>query len=784
MSFERLFDNPIPVAEAARFYQGLVKKAEWTDPPDLSGELEGMFTVPIEQVVAKLREVITAKYRKMVAYYTYAQSINDMAWRALKIEFYEHASDEQEGAEYYTKRAVVLGGPVHMDPIEPPPASVNPIGILKLMVRAEQEGIALQRELRQLVGDENPMKVGIEEHMLKDQHHLDELWQMLPRELHQELEMQMEGATEPAPEGMSAAPAGMEGTPAEEEVESEEPEEELDDDEKAAALRMTKAAMAVNPAAALAGGLAGLSAGRNLAGNTAAVAPAGRVTRSDQTARQLAYLGAPAGAVGGLLAAQKYNLGPALIAAANKAGIHGMDSVIGLATPAAAALAGGAAGGALTGLGVGGVQALRGSPPGYGKNTKAERAKKKEAADKTDAELKEVGRQRGVANLAAEATREKGRRGERVGKTLGMIGGAAGGAALGNKLVGGPMGTLGGTAIGALMGRSAGNELGTEYDIAKNAAAMRFSLALHKLAEEPGMPGGGDAGDGISSPTAPELQPQNYLAAEMLGQQAQDANEAAFYREQLGAANQSMTAMQQQMADVQARLDQMQQQADQSGMQIEQAAQEAMAARDDAVNATMEVAKARIGAQKLRQAMLDVASQDPQALGEEEFAPQPMMGPDGMPMDPAMSPDGMPVEEGPAGAAPAAQGMAPEAPPQPQGPEVMPKTGSALLGAGAGAVLGAGGSLLSGRQVPALRQQVQQLEGSQDGGFRQAAALAAAKGGLAAAELAEAHPVRSAISGGIGGALTGAAMGPALVSGVRELATRHIPAVARRVMGG
>jgi hypothetical protein len=110
--------------------------------------------------------------------------------------------------------------------------------------------------------------------------------------------------------------------------------------------------------------------------------------------------------------------------------------------------------------------------------------------------------------------------------------------------------------------------------------------------------------------------------------------------------------------------------------------------------------------------------------------------------------------------------------------------GSALIGAGLGGVAGAAGSMLAGRQAPALRERAQGLEGAQDGSFGQAAALAAAKGASAMADLSARHPVRSAISGGLTGAMSGAIMGPSLVSGVREIANRHIPVAKRHFMGG
>lgn len=1086
MNFDDLFKQPIPLNEASDFFLKLTKTAEWTDPPDMTGELEGQFNASVEEVLAKLREVITAKFRLMVGYYTYAQSFRGPWWRAAKIEYFDHAQEEAEGAEYYLKRAVALGGPVHMDPIDPPPASNNPVGILKMMLRAEQEMIYLQRELLELVGQDNPMRVGIEEQMSHDQHHLDETLQMLTQEQHQQVEGTMPDEEmplePPMEEPMEEAPELEEEEDLEEDEEPEEEEAPLE--EKAAAMRLAlalekeavskewiakrvqsgvnkipvkdlggrlerfggkmsgmaqrsaakgealnetlgaaakrakgaanrgdfdaaehavdvgmkvksrmdhnigmvhKAKAAIDSAgdavksraakaeqaasnvarevlqqrrkdqlgrglaagagmaaagaaaygakkrhdkhkakkegeekqanvAAIPALAAGLSTGRNLAGNTAAaLAPEGRVTRSDQVARQAAYVGAPVGGVAGMIAAERYGLGNMAANAAHSLGAPSLAPAARFLTPAAAALGGSALGGVGTGALVGGVQALRGSPKGYGKNTKAERAKKekskereseksafkmptynvrsleeeeaaakrapligavggglgglatgladkgfnrqgfaagaipallvgtggalggyvggkmrlnrvremeeekqdKEAAYVTPssvdspidpyaaARLKGKGEERAITGLAAEAKREMGRRGERAGKTVGMLAGGAGGAALGKKYVGGPVGTLGGAALGALMGRSTGGELGTEADIRRNrskmhvpgsqdqraveafleqqqgqdaaplqdskgrvrgykVAAMRFKLATMKLGfgEDPGE---------MAAPAGMETEPTNYLAAEIMGRQAQEANEANFYKQQLDQTRMEMQGLQQEAQQARMQLDQLQQQSNEVGAQVQQAAQEAIAARDEAVMSTMEAAKARIGAQKMRQMFLEIASQDPAMLGEEALSPQPgdpMMGaPDAALGDPAM--------EGPAGMAPPQEGMPPpEGAGAPEEAAATPKVGSAspmIGGALVGGALGAYGGYSLGKKAPGLRDKVQQLEGAQDGTFRRASALAAAKQGLAASELSERHPVGSALTGGLSGAMAGLKAGPGLAGSLNEL---------------
>lgn len=672
----------IPLHEAAHFFSSLKKFAEATDPPDETGVLEGQFAVPVEQALQVMGELVKNEFETIYAYTAYAQSLRDLSHDSLAEHFDDHAGDELEHAQFLMKRMAVLGGPINLPDLGAPHPSTNPVDIIQTLIRMEQEGIAGWKKLLDVVG-ENPMRITAEEYMVKEQEHLDDLWQLLPDEY----------KTGPAPGG--AETGGEEELPPEEGMEEEVPQAGEDEPmEVVASMRMS-----------------------------------------------------------------------ALLA--------------------------------------------------------------KTAADKSDDELKETGRQRGVANLAAEATREKGRRGERFGQIAGAAGGAAGGAALGKKYLG-RHGALGGAALGMLAGGKAGKELGTEHDIRKNASAlmkvaasMRFTLALMKLAE--GEMEGAAASEeaGMSSPTAGELEPSNYLNAELAGRQAQEQNESSYYREQLGQAKQEAMSMGQQAQQAQMLLQQVQQQAEQSSAQIQAVTQQAVQAQDAATQQTLEAAKARIGAQEMRAKMLELASQDPSVFGESAMGPSPGMAPpvpgaEGAPPG-APPPEGggapapdaeaaaPPGPEGPAGGAPtppappggvpaAAGGVGPGGPTAPVGPPPGPnpdmaapasqmKMGSALaerlMGAGAGAALGAGGSMYAGSKAPEYAAQAQQMNQDKGDSFWAAARAAAAQNKATGAQLAADHPVGSALMGGLGGAVSGAMAGPSIMHQGREL-KRNISDIAGR----
>jgi bacterioferritin (cytochrome b1) len=778
-SFEKdlMGESSIPLHEAAEFFCGIKKHAEWTDPPDMTGELEGLFNVPPEQIIDKLKSIIAMKWRKMIAYYTYAQCFRDHAWRAIKIEFAEHACDEHEDAEFYTKRAVALGGPVHIDVIDPPPASNNPFGILKMMARAEQEVIAAQRELLKMVGDENPMRVGIDNALSHDQHHLDEMWQIMTQEEHQsvdpavtEAEMAAEGAppemggempVDPAAElpvedPAAAAPPEAEPPveePVEEPVEAAPPE---DLEEKAASMRMQ--------------------------------------VFLQKTAAPLALPQTPALVEDGLryvAGKGRERVGNAVKRVGDATGITAKGAREGLGFTSDVASVG-----AL--LGLGGMAATKGSDGAGAAAAKAGKGAVKTAAKEppTDDELKETGRQRGVTSLAAEAEREKGRRGERAGKTVGGTGGMLAGGAAGRKLTAPGKGKLLGTALGALggavVGSNVGKQVGKEVDIAKNAgvsaekiASMRLSLAMRKMAE-------GEMAEAeapMASPTSGEMEPTNYLNAELAGRQAQEQNESAFYREQLGGMQAQSQQLQQQVADAQMQLEQVQQQAQEASAQIQASTQQAVAAQDAATQQTLEAAKSRIGAQEMRAKMMELASMDPQQLGEQALAPAAALGDASMGAPPGMAPPGM---EGPPGGPPGAPpgppppaagppGGAPNpplgAPPEAAGaPQGLPKLSSAQkwmergIGAGVGAATGAGSSLIAGTQADSMAAKADELEAARDGSFRAAAKAISARQGALGAQLSKEHPYAAAGSAALGGALMGGLQGPMVIDRGRALA--------------
>jgi len=180
MTFARALSVDVPLADAAAAFHKL-KFGTGYAPPDDTGMLEGQFEAQPPEVLQLLGEMVNNEFKTMLAYKTYAESLRGTERGSIAEEFEEHAEAELEHAEFLMKRMSVLGGAIQLNDIPAPPASTDPVDIIKTMIRMEQEGIAKWKAFHAICGD-NPTKYKVEEFMTTEQHHLDELWQMLPYE--------------------------------------------------------------------------------------------------------------------------------------------------------------------------------------------------------------------------------------------------------------------------------------------------------------------------------------------------------------------------------------------------------------------------------------------------------------------------------------------------------------------------------------------------------------------------------------------------------------------------
>jgi len=353
---------------------------------------------------------------------------------------------------------------------------------------------------------------------------------------------------------------------------------------------------------------------------------------------------------------------------------------------------------------------------------------------------------------------------------------------------------------------------------AKTAQAKLLS-AFYKLAEEP--------------------NPQAWLAQEQQLQAAQDVNEKDFYKQQAQQAQEHLTMLQQQtqgaqqqMQQMQEQMMQLQQQVDQSATQTQmamdqskmmqsasmQSAQEAHAAAAQASMAALEAQRevlrkqqeavaSQVTVQKFRQALMDLAAQDPtQGMGPQPDVPAEAVM-QGAVMPGAAGPVAQPNQQAqPESAAPSQDPAQAQVPP-PQEAEPKAQTGSPSgkdqsgvsikvgsptdviksfgriaadrlgprlpYGLAGAAVGGLGGLVESKMDYEPLRQKVQDLEARKNElTFAQSFDLMQKRLRLSAGEFAARNPVGSTIGGAVSGSIAGLSMGPEAGEGARVVLER------------
>lgn len=151
--------------------------SEGVHPLAVSPE-EGFFAVPQEAVVAQCNKLLKLKYTIMIMYMNYGDRVRAHFRDSIYGHFKEHMGEERDDAYHLTMKITALGG-------EPTPkvSSVPDINNLHQMfvalLQAEKEIIQELRNLSAMAGDNLSLKVMLEQMVLTDQQHADDLRRMM-----------------------------------------------------------------------------------------------------------------------------------------------------------------------------------------------------------------------------------------------------------------------------------------------------------------------------------------------------------------------------------------------------------------------------------------------------------------------------------------------------------------------------------------------------------------------------------------------------------------------------
>jgi bacterioferritin (cytochrome b1) len=139
---------------------------------------EGELAVPTGQLIAGLSTLLTAKYAIDVSYRSFADRVRG-PWRDSLVEHWlEHAGQERQATYDIAMRIVGFGADPIQQAIQIPACVPNVFALSKCLMQQELDALKAERELITMSGDHTSMKVFMENQILLDTQHLDDLRRM------------------------------------------------------------------------------------------------------------------------------------------------------------------------------------------------------------------------------------------------------------------------------------------------------------------------------------------------------------------------------------------------------------------------------------------------------------------------------------------------------------------------------------------------------------------------------------------------------------------------------
>ncbi len=139
---------------------------------------EGNLGAPLGEVLALLQTILTAKYSIEISYRSFADRVRG-PWRdALVDHWQEHAKEERESAYQIAMKIVALGGDPIQTNIAIPPCTPDVAAFCKVLSTQEHAAIEACRKLVELAGDNTSLRVLVENTIVLDSQHNDDLIRM------------------------------------------------------------------------------------------------------------------------------------------------------------------------------------------------------------------------------------------------------------------------------------------------------------------------------------------------------------------------------------------------------------------------------------------------------------------------------------------------------------------------------------------------------------------------------------------------------------------------------
>lgn len=130
------------------------------------------------ELISSLTQYLYSKYAIEIAYRSFADRVRG-PWRDALVEHWqEHAKDERDHSYAIAMKIVALGGDPLINAIQLPVTGNNVMSLYKSLISMELKAIKMGMDIIDMTGNDTALRVMIEEFIVKDSHHKDDLIRM------------------------------------------------------------------------------------------------------------------------------------------------------------------------------------------------------------------------------------------------------------------------------------------------------------------------------------------------------------------------------------------------------------------------------------------------------------------------------------------------------------------------------------------------------------------------------------------------------------------------------
>jgi bacterioferritin len=139
---------------------------------------EGLFAVPQQAMISLLQKALKLKYTAVLAYINYGDRIRAHYRDTIYAHFQEHLDEERKACYDLAMKITALGGEPDVQ-VQKVPSTPALAEMFMHLMRLEKELIEGQRAILAAAGENVGLRILIENSLLEDQRHLDDIRRMM-----------------------------------------------------------------------------------------------------------------------------------------------------------------------------------------------------------------------------------------------------------------------------------------------------------------------------------------------------------------------------------------------------------------------------------------------------------------------------------------------------------------------------------------------------------------------------------------------------------------------------